>query len=171
MKYGIEFHELVFPKYAKLVFKINKAGHLVLAASPSLTPGKYPPGVRPGVIPKGTKIFDYDNSIIVSLEFSDCLKLLDYIESKSPLVTVDVYRNSNLYNKKITFNYFPLETDPSIAKFASIFFNCTDSDGKEIHFNLPLSFDNLNEMGKIIESYVNNYAMIKLFTAVEAQNE
>ena len=80
MKYSVDIHEMVFPKYAKLQFKVNRAGNLTLIASPSYTPGKLPDGLKPGQIPKGTRIFDYDSQIVVSLTFQDCLLIQLYFQ-------------------------------------------------------------------------------------------
>ena len=169
LKYSIDMHELIFPKYAKLQFKINKAGNLTIAASPSITPGQMPEGIKPGAVPKGTKIFNYDAQIVTSLTFSDCLAILDFISSANVAKTVDIYRKSSKYDKKLTFAYTPSETDASKPKFLTLYFSSIDN-GKENKFKLPLSLASLAEVYKIIDSYVLNFAMIKLFCQADLQN-
>ena len=170
MLYGVDIHEWVFPKYAKISVKINKNGSFSLMMSPSFTPGKMPPGVKPGQIPKGMKLFDYDKTIVVSLTYSDCISLIEYAKSKSPINEVNIYRNNDRFNKKVTFTWFPDETDPSIAKFATVFAQQKSGD-IEVKFNIPLSFDNLDEFATLLKSYINNYTIIKLFCGVEEQKE
>ena len=170
MKYGVDIHEWVFPKYAKITLKINTNGSLSLALAPSFTPGKLPAGVKPGQIPKGMKLFDYDKTIIVGLSFSDCLQIVDYAKIKSPVNEVDIYRNNNRFNKKIKFTWFPDEENPAKAKFSTIFAQQTIGD-TEVKFNIPLSFDNLDEFSTLLTSYINNYPIIKLFCAAEEQAE
>ena len=169
MKYSVDVHEMVFPKYAKLQFKINKAGNLALVAAPSLTPGKLPDGIKPGQIPKGTKIFDYASQIVVSLTFQDCLNILEFIKSKNVASIVELYRNSEKYNKKVTLSYFTDDKDISKPKFATFWFNSTEADGREISFKLPLSLSNLEEIGELVRSYIHSFAMIKLFCQEQLQ--
>ncbi len=168
MKYGVFVHDMIFPKYGKIEIKINKAGNLSFYCTPSLTPGKMPAGLKPGFVPKGTKIFDYEKTVVFSLTFNDCLDLIDYAKAKNPIIDVTIFRNSDHFNKRIYFNFFPDETDPSIAKFATIFVQ-SFQDNNEIKFNIPISFDNLNEIAQVIKSYVNCMPMIKLYCGVEEQ--
>lgn len=169
MEYSVDVYDMVFPKYAKLQFKINKAGNMTLTAAPAITPGKLPDGVKPGQIPKGTKIFDYDSQIVISLTFQDCLKIIDMAKSKNVTTSVELFRNSDKYNKKVTLSYFPDDQDPTKVKFATFWFNSTNESGKEINFKLPLSISNLEEIAELIKSYVNCFAMIKLFCQQQLQ--
>ena len=161
---------MVFPKYAKLQFKVNKVGNMTLTAAPAYTPGKLPTGVKPGQIPKGTKIFDYDSQIVVSLTFQDCLSIVKFAESKNIANSVELFRNSDKYSKKVTLSYFPDEADALKPKFATFWFNSTESEGKQINFKLPLSLSNLEEIAELIKSYVQNYTMIKLFCQEQLQD-
>lgn len=173
MKYSVDVHEMVFPKYAKLQLKINKAGNMTLTATPSFTPGKMPEGVKKGgFVEKGARIFNYDNQIIVSLTFTDCLNIIDFVHSKNVAKTVDIFRTSSRYNKKVNLTYFADEDNPGTPKFAIFWFNSLENDvEKEIKFKLPLSFANLEEIAKVLESYVQNYAMIKLFCQAQLQED
>ena len=61
--YALEIWNTVNPKYFNLVVKINNEGKLQLCATGSLTPGRLPTGVQKGKVPKGVKVFDYDNGL------------------------------------------------------------------------------------------------------------
>jgi len=171
MKYGIDLYEMIFPKYAKLQFKINRVGNLSIIASPSLTPGVLPEGVKGGQIPKGTKIFDYDQQIVVSLNFADCLKLISFAKRKSITDTVEIFRNSTQYNKRVNVVWNSQDDDQLKVKFASFYFQSIDATGKEIKFKLPLSISSIEELAEIIQSYVTCFSMIKLFCQSELQDE
>lgn len=171
MKYSIDLHEMVFPKYAKLQFKINRAGNLTIAASPSLTPGQLPDGVKGGQIPKGTKVFDYDQQIVVSLILSDCIKIVSFAKNKSIVDAVEIFRNSAEYNKRVNIAYTPQDDNPTKPKFATIYFQSTDSTGKEIKFRLPLSLGSLEEFAEVLQSYVTSFPMVKLFCQAGLQEE
>jgi len=162
VKYAIDVHEMVFPKYAKLQFKINKGGNLTLAASPSLNPGQLPEGTKGGKVPKGTKVFDYEKQIITSLGISDIIKLINMSKSTVPTENVDIFRNSFKYNKKITFAY-NLDDQTGKIKFITIYFQSTDESGKEIKFYLPISLVNFEEVAQILQSYLSSVCSIKLF--------
>ena len=62
----------------KLILGINKSGNFILSASPSLTVGKLPEGATRGKNSQGTKTFNYDNEVVVSFDFSDCLKMVEF---------------------------------------------------------------------------------------------
>jgi hypothetical protein len=171
MKYGIDLYEMVFPKYAKLQFKINRAGNLTVVASPSLTPGQLPEGVKGGQVPKGTRVFDYDQQIVVSLIFADCLKLISFAKNKDIKDAVEIFRNSAQYNKRVNMLWNPQDNDPLKVKFASIYFQSTDSTGKEIKFKLPLSVASVEELAEIVQSYVTSFSMVKLFCQSSLQEE
>lgn len=171
MKYSVDIHEMVFPKYAKLQFKVNRAGNLTLIASPSYTPGKLPDGLKPGQIPKGTRIFDYDSQIVVSLTFQDCLNIIEFAKSRNVANTVELFRNSDKYNKKVTISYFPDEANALKPKFVTIWFNSSEASGKEINFKLPLSLSNLDEIAELVKSYVHGFVMIKLFCQEQLQEQ
>jgi hypothetical protein len=171
MKYGIDLYEMVFPKYAKLQFKINRAGNLTVVASPSLTPGVLPEGVKGGQVPKGTRVFDYDQQIVVSLIFADCLKLISFAKSKSVTDTVEIFRNSAQYNKRVNVVWNPQDNEPLKAKFASLYFQSTDATGKEIKFKLPLSIASVEELAEVVQSYVTSFSMVKLFCQSSLQDE
>jgi hypothetical protein len=171
MKYSVDTYEMVFPKYAKLQLKINKAGNLIIGASPSLTPGQMPPGVQGGRVPKGTKVFNYEDQILVSLTFADCLNIVNFAKSKMVTSTVDIFRNSTKFNKKVSFVFAPKDDKPLEAKFATIYFSSTATEKKEIKFKLPISLVNLDELAQLVESYINSYQMIKLYCLSNAQEE
>lgn len=171
MKYSVSVNEMIFPKYAKIEFKINKVGNLTLSASPSFTPGVLPEGIKPGIIPKGTKIFDFKNSeIVVSLKFEDCLNIIKFNNNRITADKVELYRNSDFYNKKITIVYFPDENTGK-PKFATFWFYYKDlKNGETRNFKLPISLTDFDTFCRIIESYVNNFSMIKLYCGVQLQN-
>lgn len=169
MKYAIDVHEMVFPKYAKIQFKINKGGNLTVAASPSFTPGQLPEGTKGGKVPKGTRVFDYDKQIITSLGIPDIIKLIDMSKKKVATENVDIFRNSEKYNKKITFSY-NLDESTGAVKFLTIYFHSTDYTGKEIKFYLPISLANFEEIAHILQSYLSSVCSIKLFCLAETDD-
>lgn len=171
MKYSIDLHEMVFPKYAKLQLKINRAGNLTLVASPSFTPGVLPEGVKGGQVPKGTRVFDYDQQIVVSLIFADCLKLISFSKNKDIKDAVEIFRNSAQYNKKVNLVWNPQDDSPLKVKFASMYFQSTDSAGKEIKFKLPLSIASIEELAEVVQSYVTSFATVKLYCQADLQEE
>jgi hypothetical protein len=170
--YAIECHDMVFPKYAKLVFKINQSGNITISASPSLTPGKNPPGYKEGPLPKGTKVFDYTKEILVSIGFTDCLNIIAFANNKRPNITpdkpntVDIFRNSFEYNKHVTFTYTPDDNDPTKVKMCTIFFN-SSSHGVKNEFYLPLSLKSLDEISELCKSYAANVTVIKTICGLE----
>ena len=180
--YAVECHDMVFPKYAKLVFKINQAGNLSMSASPSRTPGKAPPGAVNGKLPKGTKVFDYDKEVITTITFSECLAIIDFIKTRRVMLTaekankVDLFKNSDNFEKKITFVYMADDNDPSIIKMATIYIDATifgrnGAADTHIKFHLPLSLKSLEEIGEICKAYVSNVHTIKLIAGLQTQSE
>lgn len=172
--YAIEVYDgLVFPKYAKVIFKINPSGNLTMHASPALTPGKEPPGTVRGKVPKGTKVFDYSKEIIASLEFEDCLNIINFAKNRNhpnPDVRIGnthytIFRNSERFNKKINFTYTMDDNDPTVAKMATIWFESVTTAG-EIKFYLPMSLNSFDNIAEICKSYCTNITNIKLSCAL-----
>jgi hypothetical protein len=52
IKYGVEFYSLVYPKWAKIRFKISDQGKFLFIMNPALTPGKLPEGIKPELFQK-----------------------------------------------------------------------------------------------------------------------
>lgn len=172
MKYGIDMYDLVFPKYGKLVFGINKTGNFILNVSPSFTVGKLPEGVSGGRVPKGTKVFDYDKEVVVSFDLKDCLNMVEFFRKKDVSQNIDFYRNSERFNKKITLKYTPMDDDATKPKMVTIFVSASlflNGENKEVSFYVPMSLANFGEMIEVVKSYINNFAMIKLFCLAEQE--
>lgn len=168
MKYSVEIHDLVYPKYAKVVFKINQAGNITLSASPSFTPGKLPAGMVGNTPPKGSRMFDYDKEIVISLGFKDCLDIVNFNNKRDVTKQVDIFRKSYDWSKKVTFVYTPDDNDPLKPKMVTIFFDLTKADGVT-KFYLPLSFASFNEIASLLESYTLTFPIIKLTCGLEEQ--
>ena len=99
MDFGFETYEIINPNYAKQVFKLNNAGNLTIEAIPSLTPGVKPEGTQHGKVPKGTKVFDYETKIIISLSYSDCINISNLANNPKPNANLKLYRNSTRFSK------------------------------------------------------------------------
>ncbi len=127
--------------------------------------------MKGGQVPKGTRVFDYDQQIVVSLIFADCLKLISFAKSKSVKDSVEIFRNSSQYNKRVNIVWNPQENEPLKPKFASIYFQSTDVTGKEIKFKLPLSIASVEELAEVVQSYVTSFSMIKLFCQSSLQDQ
>lgn len=178
--YATETYEMVFPKYAKVIFSINQAGNLSMALTPSFTPGKMPAGAVNGKLPKGTRVFDYDKEIITTVTFTECLAIIEFTKNKRLMLTpekpnkVDIYKTSDRFEKRINFIYTADDNDPSIIKMATIYVdaiikNQKNENGEDtrIKFYLPLSIKSLEEIAKICEAYVNNVHSIKMLADVK----
>lgn len=169
MKYSIECHDMVFPKYAKMVFKINVSGNMTISAAPSLTPGKNPPGMQNGQLPKGTKVFDYTKEILVSVGFADCLAIIDFAQSRDISKHVDIFRKSTQWNKKVSIVYTPDDNNINIPKMATIYFESSTPEGI-VKFYLPLSLKSLDELAEFCKSYTINVIPIKLMCSLELEH-
>lgn len=170
MKYAIETHHLVFPKYAKMVFKIDQKGNLLVCASPSLTPGKMPPGMQNGQLPKGTKVFDYTKEIQFTLGFDDCLNIAEFstLKQNCAMAAVNIFRKSATWNKKITFVYTPDDVNPAIAKMATIFFEMSRNNNTT-KFYLSLSLKALDEIAEFCKSYAYSMISLKVSCGIEEE--
>jgi hypothetical protein len=177
--YAVECHSMVFPKYAKLVFKINQSGNMTISASPSFTPGTPPAGMENGQLPKGTRVFDYSKEILVSIGFSDCLSIIKFAENRTMFMIngkgkridnkVDIFRNSAEYNKHVTFIYTPDDVDPNKIKMCTIFFDSSINGNSNSHikFYLPLALSHLDEIAELCKAYAYNVTVIKTMCALE----
>lgn len=163
MFYNADLESYVFPKYAKISFKISKAGSLIFTGAPSFTPGKLPPGISGGRVPKGIKIFDYSKEVTISIGFSDCVKIVKFFENKSPTETVDLFRNTPTFNKIVKFSWLTDENNVKQVKLVNINFVSQEIGQPEKKFYLPISISNFEEMVEVIKSYMNSYGMIKLY--------
>ena len=166
MKYSIECHDMVFPKYAKMVFKINVSGNMTISAAPSLTPGKNPPGMQNGQLPKGTKVFDYETKIIISLSYSDCINISNLANNPKPNATLKLYRNSTKFSKTVTITCNE-DTSNNNKYYFTLNFDSTTIDGVNTKFKLPMSDVIFEEFATVLSSYVNSYHMIKYYNQVE----
>lgn len=166
MDFGFETYEIINPNYAKLVFKLNNAGNLTIEAAPSFTPGVKPEGSQFGKVPKGTRVFDYENKIIVSMSFADCLNIMRMANNPIPDDTIKLYRNSNRFTKTITISCNQDMNDPERYYF-SMNFDSTTVDGINTKIKLPMSSSIFYEFSMVLNSYVNCYHMIKYYNAVE----
>jgi hypothetical protein len=166
MDFGFDMYEMVNPTWAKLVFKLNNAGNLTIEAAPSLTPGVKPEGLEHGRVAKGSKIFDYEKKIIVSMLFADCLKIVDFAREVDINKSVKMYRNSARFSKVITLNYVE---DNNRGAYAVISFDSTDGNGVNTKFKLPMNLDALAEFAQIHKSYIDCFHMIKYYTQVQSK--
>ena len=169
MDFGFETYEIINPNYAKLVFKLNNAGNLTIEAIPSLTPGVKPEGTQHGKVPKGTKVFDYETKIIISLSYSDCINIAKLIDTSTP-ATLKLYRNSSRFSKTVTITRnddTTNNTNGSRKFYFTLNFDSTTIDGVNTKFKLPMSDVIFEEFATVLSSYVNSYHMIKYYNQVE----
>ena len=169
MDFGFETYEIINPNYAKLVFKLNNAGNLTIEAIPSLTPGVKPEGTQHGKVPKGTKVFDYETKIIVSLSYSDCINISKLANNPKPNTTLKLYRNSTKFSKTVTItcNEDTSSSADSKKYYFTMNFDSTTIDGVNTKFKLPMSDAIFEEFATVLSSYVNSYHMIKYYNQVE----
>lgn len=169
MDFGFEIHEIINPNYAKMIFKLNSAGNLTIEAFPSFTPGVKPEGTQHGKVPAGTRVFDYEKKIIVSLGYMDCVNIVHMFDEPNINLPLKLYRNSIKFNKTITIScQESADSTPNDVKYYyTINFDSTTSDGANIKFKLPMSSVIFEEFAEILRSYTNNYHMIKYYNQVE----
>lgn len=167
--YPVEIWNTVNPKYFNLVLKISNSGQLILAATPSYTPGKLPAGVQKGRVPKGTKVFNYEKTIVVGLEFADCFNIVNFIENMDPTDKVEIYRKlQGVFDKSVNLQW---NVEGKKINNAVMYFNMTES-GNDSKVMIPFGMQILSEFSEVIKSYMNNMPMIKLFcNGVEGEYE
>ena len=167
--YALEIWNTVNPKYFNLVVKINNEGKLQLCATGSLTPGRLPSGVQKGKVPKGVKVFDYDNTITTVLEFADCMNIVNFVNNLDPTDKVDIYRRiPGRFDKSIVLQW---NVKDNVIQNAVMYFNMSQN-GTETKVMIPFGAKILLEFAKVIESYMNNMPMIKLFcNGIEGEYE
>ena len=84
--------------------------------------------------------------------------------------TLDFFRNSDRFNKKVTFKYTLSDDDATKPKMITIYFTATgfiNKEQREISFYLPMSLSHFDEMIEGVKSYIQDFAMIKLFCLSE----
>ena len=134
MDFGFETYEIINPNYAKLVFKLNNAGNLTIEAIPSLTPGVKPEGTQHGKVPKGTKVFDYETKIIISLSYSDCINISNLANNQAKCY-FKLYRNSTRFSKTVTITCNE-DTSNNNKYYFTLNFDSTTIDGVNTKFKL-----------------------------------
>lgn len=161
IKYGVEFYELVYPKWAKIRFKISDKGKFLFILNPSLTPGKLPDGITPGVVPKGTKIFDYskENECILDISVSECLKIIDFAKSQNLADSVKLLHSRYGQTKTLTFTWGTGKSNEIELCNINYLRKGVDNDDQKIY--VPVPFTGLREIVSILNSYVSNFVMIK----------
>jgi hypothetical protein len=169
VKFGVEFHDIVYPKWSKIRFKISSEGKFLFISNPSLTPGKLPEGIQKGKIPKGVKIFDYDKEkeCIMSLSLNECLQIVDFAKKQNIVDTVDIIHQLNGETKKLSFSW--VTGDRGEINLCNITYTKkTNDDNKEnAKIYIPVPFSGIREIAAIMNSYINTYAMIRLFCLSE----
>lgn len=171
INYGIELHHLVYPKWAKIRFKLSDKGKLLFIINPAITPGKLPDGIKPGVVPKGTKIFDYseDKECIISLSLSECMKLVDFVKTQCLVDTVELKHKLNGELKVLQFKWVPNKSGTEID-FCNIIYNKYNgetSDKSAQNIFVPIPFEGLREIVAVINSYLNNFVTLKTLCLAE----
>lgn len=164
INYGIELYELVYPKWAKIRLKLSDKGKLLLIINPSLTPGKEPEGYGKGLIPKGTKIFDYseENECIISLTLAECLSIVDFAKTQLSSDTVDLIHKSGGVSKALQFKW--VTDNVGDVKYANVIYNkyTGESNNKSVqNIFVPVTMNGLRELVVVLNSYINNYVNIK----------
>jgi len=169
LKYGVVFHDIVYPKWAKVRFKISAKGKLLIIINPSLTPGKLPEGLKPGMIPKGTKVFDYDDNkeCILSLSLAECLKIIDFAKNQNSAETVDIIHRQYGDTKTLAFGWST--TNNGEISICNINYYKKSPDGTEYKTFIPVPYAGLREIVTILNSYVNNYVFVKTFCISESE--
>jgi hypothetical protein len=158
IKYGVEFHSLIYPKWAKLRFKISSEGKFLFISNPAITPGKLPDNIQKGKVPKGTKIFDYDKNkeCIMSLSLAECIQIVDFAKLQNIASTVDIIHQLNGETKKLTFSW--VMGDKGEINLCNI--NYTKravEEGKEdSKIYIPVPFTGIREIVAVMNSYISN---------------
>lgn len=157
--YSAKIYEWIMPKWGRISLSVGRSGSLLLDAAPSKTPGEFPPGVKAGKVPKGVKMMNYDNKIITTIEANDIMQIRDFYNLKNLEDSRVIMRNNNLFKKGVSFNWVK---SGDVAKVCNIYFNSEEKD-KKINFKIPVSLNILNEILVIMESYLHNITMIRLY--------
>ena len=161
IKYGIEFDELNYPKWGKIKFKLSDKGKFLIIINPSITPGKMPEGIK-GKVPKGTKVYDYDDDkeCIMELSLDECVKIIDFAKNQNMAETVALTHQTYV-TKYLNFAW-------GSENLCNINYRKVDDAGNECNkIYLPVPFDGLRKIIVILNSYINNYVMIKTFCLSE----
>lgn len=173
IKYGVEFYSLVYPKWGKIRFKISDQGKFLFIINPSLTPGKLPEDLKPGVIPKGAKLFDYseENECIVALSLNECLKVIDFAKSQNLVETVDIIHKIQGNTKSIKFAWATGRSGE--IELCNINYIKTTNTGDVQKIFVPIPFDGLREIVTIFNSYISGFVILKTLCLADivASNE
>jgi hypothetical protein len=167
IKFGVEIYSLIYPKWSKIRFKISDQGKFLFILNPALTPGKLPDGVKPGIIPPGTKIFDYseDKECIMSLSMSECLKIVDFAKTQSLMETVDIIHKHNGESKVIKFSWGTGKSNE--IELCNINYTKTSRDNSTQKIYIPVPFDGIREIVTILNSYLTNFVLLKTVCMAE----
>lgn len=163
LKYGVEFHELVYPKWGKIRLRINGKGQLIFIANPSLTPGKMPENLKPGVIPKGTRVFDYDSNkeCLLSLSLGECMQIVDFAKTKNAADSVGIVHRYKGDIKSLQFSWGT--NNNGEVTICNINYSKKTPLDENIKMYIPVPFTGLREIVSIINSYIQNYSVIKVY--------
>ena len=167
VKYGVELHSLVYPKWAKIRFKLSAKGKLLFIMNPSLTPGKAPEGVR-GMVPKGTKVFDYDKEkeCLLSLSLAECMKIIDFAKAQRLAETVDLIHVLHGEKKLLKFSWN--SNSSGEVSVCNVNYTKKSSDDQELSkIYVPIPFDGIREVVTILNSYVNNFVNVMTLCTAE----
>lgn len=162
IRYGVDLHSLVYPKWAKIRFKISARGKLILVINPSLTPGKMPEGIK-GMVPKGTKIFDYDETkeCLISLSLNECMRIIDFVKAQKIADNVDIIHVLHGDKKILKFSW-GIDASGTINLCNINYIRKSADDSEKSKLYVPVPFDGLREMVTVINSYVSNYLVLKM---------
>jgi hypothetical protein len=124
---------------------------------------------RINLLTKGVKVFDYDNTITTVLEFADCMNIVNFVNNLDPTDKVDIYRRiPGRFDKSIVLQW---NVKDDVIQNAVMYFNMSQN-GVETKVMIPFGVKILLEFAKVIESYMNNMPMIKLFcNGIEGEYE
>lgn len=159
MAFNLELYKLVYPKWAAARFELGPDdGKLTFIISPSLTPGSLPSGIKPGVIPKGTKVFDYKNEIGIALSISECLRIMDFAKLQNLADSVDLIHTFKGTTKKIMMAWSAGKSGD--AEVCNVNLTSSTGEDKKKVF-VPIPFSGMREIVTILDSYIKNYALLK----------
>lgn len=157
--YKLELYKLVYPKWAAAMIEISPKGKLTFVISPSKTPGTLPAGFKGGSIAKGTKVFDYEKELAVSLSLAECLQILDFIKAQNAVQTVEFIHMYKGTSSKFSMAWSTGKSTK--VEVCNININRTEGEEKKKVF-IPIPFNGMREIAVILDSYIKNYAVIKL---------